>query len=178
MSRVAKKPVVIPKGAEVKLANGSIDVKGPKGNLSMAIHSSVNVSENDGQLSFTLHDGIQENQMKFAATMRALVSNMVKGVTEGFQKKLLLEGTGYRAKVAGDGLDLTLGFSHPVIFPIPEGISIDCPSQKEIVVSGIDKQKVGQTAANIIKYRPEEPYKGKGVIDPDNRVKRKEVKKK
>lgn len=177
MSRVANNPVVLPKGIEITLTDGNIAVKGPKGNLSLDIHPVVVINHNDDQLTFGLKEGAESNNIKFAGTFRALVNNMVNGVSNGFEKKLELNGTGYRAKLAGNSLDLTLGFSHPVDFPIPEGITIECPSQKEIIIRGIDKQKVGQVAANIIAYRPEEPYKGKGVIDPNNRVKRKEVKK-
>lgn len=175
-SRIANAPVALA-GSEVKLSDDNIEIKGAKGTLSMSIHPAVTVSKSDSEITFGLKKGHELSDQKFVGTMRALANNMVTGVTQGFEKKLELNGTGYRASVAGNILDLTLGFSHPVKFEIPEGITIECPSQKDIVIKGIDKQKVGQTAANIIAWRPEEPYKGKGVIDPLNRRKRKEVKK-
>lgn len=176
--RVAKNPVTIPKGAEVNLSDAQISVKGPKGNLSLDIHPLVTINQEDGELKFDLKDGVSVNEVKFAGTMRALVNNMVTGVTEGWTRKLLLEGTGYRAMVQGKDLKLNVGHSHDDIFKIPEGITIECPSNKEIVVTGIDKQLVGQVSANIRAYRPPEPYKGKGIRYADERIVRKEVKKK
>jgi large subunit ribosomal protein L6 len=177
MSRIAKKPVELPKGVEVKINGQMVNVKGPKGVSEFALHDSVAVSQNDQELNFTMTDGSTDN-MSMAGTMRSLVSNMVQGVSQGFVKKLTLIGVGYRAQVQGKSLNLTLGFSHPVNFAIPEGITIECPSQTEIVVTGIDKQQVGQVSANIRAYRPPEPYKGKGVRYSDEFVIRKEAKKK
>ncbi len=174
MSRVAKNPITVPSGVEVKLVDGMVKVKGPKGELSQSLHSSVELNQVDNVISMSARD----DAWAVAGTMRALVNNMVTGVISGFEKKLTIIGVGYRAAVKGKKLDLTLGFSHPVTYPIPEGITIECPSQTEIVVKGIDKQKVGQVAAEIRHYRPPEPYKGKGVRYTDEHVVRKEAKKK
>lgn len=176
-SRVGRKPIELPKGVEVKLEANKIHVKGPKGSLEQAIHQSVKASVNDNVLSFQAIEGMS-NADAFAGTARANANNMVIGVTEGYEKKLTLIGVGYRAQVKGNILNLTLGFSHPVDFAIPEGISIETPIQTEIVIKGIDKQLVGETAAKIRRYRPPEPYKGKGVRYADERVKIKETKKK
>lgn len=178
MSRVANNPITLPKGTEIKLSDINIDVKGPKGNLSFDIHPSVKITHADEQLSFSLQDGKLAKDIKFAGTTRAIINNIVKGVTEGWTRKLLLEGTGYRAQMQGKDLKLMVGHSHDDIYVIPKGITIECPSNKEIVVSGIDKQLVGQVAADIRAYRPPEPYKGKGVRYSDERIQRKEVKKK
>jgi len=176
MSRVANNPVVLPSGVEVTLGN-VIKVKGPKGELTQKANSLVTVSQEDNQLKFaSTSSEIAANAM--AGTMRALLNNMVTGVSQGFEKKLTLIGVGYRAQVQGKKLNLSLGFSHPVDHEIPDGITIECPSQTEVIVKGIDKQKVGQTAANIRAYRPPEPYKGKGVRYSDEHVVRKEAKKK
>ena len=175
MSRVANNPVVIPKGVEVAIKGALLSVKGSKGALERHIHETVAVTEKDGELHFAAKD---KNAGAMAGTMRALTNNMVIGVSEGFERKLTLIGVGYRAQVKGKELGLTLGFSHPVDFLIPEGITIETPSQTEIVVKGIDKQKVGQVAADIRAYRPPEPYKGKGVRYADEHVVRKEAKKK
>lgn len=177
MSRIAKKPVELPSGVEIKINGQMVNVKGPKGVSEVTLHDSVAVSQNDQELSFKMADDTATN-MAMAGTMRSLVANMVQGVSQGFVKKLTLIGVGYRANVQGKVLNLTLGFSHPVNFEIPEGITIECPSQTEIVVSGIDKQQVGQVSANIRAYRPPEPYKGKGVRYTDEFVIRKEAKKK
>lgn len=174
MSRIAKYPVALPKGVEFTVNGQAVQVKGPKGTLAMELHPSVEMTEAEGALHFKPFD---EADMAMAGTMRALVANMVKGVSEGFEKKLALVGVGYRASVQGKKLNLQLGFSHPVDHEIPEGVSIECPSQTEIVVSGSDKQKVGQVAAEIRAYRPPEPYKGKGVRYADERVIMKEAKK-
>jgi len=174
MSRVAKNPITVPSGVEVKLVDGMVRVKGPKGELSQSLHSSVELNQVDNVISMSARD----DAWAVAGTMRALVNNMVTGVISGFEKKLTIIGVGYRAAVKGKKLDLTLGFSHPVTYPIPEGITIECPSQTEIVVKGIDKQKVGQVAAEIRHFRPPEPYKGKGVRYTDEHVARKEAKKK
>mgnify|MGYP003572461641 CR=1 FL=1 len=177
MSRIAKYPVVLPKGVEASLKGQSFSVKGPMGNLDRELHSSVEVKHEDGQLSFTARDG-SKSARALAGTMRALVNNMVVGVSEGFERKLTLIGVGYRAQSKGKVLNLTLGFSHPVDYDVPEGITVETPSQTEVVVKGCDKQKVGQVAAEIRAYRPPEPYKGKGVRYTDEHVVRKEAKKK
>ncbi|MCA1979330.1 MAG: 50S ribosomal protein L6 [Thiobacillus sp.] len=176
MSRVAKNPITVPKGVEVTLGNG-ISVKGPLGSISRAASPDVNVSLNDGVLSFApVGDSIQANAM--AGTMRALVNNMVQGVSKGFEKRLTLVGVGYRAQAQGDALNLTLGFSHPVVHKMPAGIKVETPTQTEIVIKGIDRQAVGQVAADVRAYRPPEPYKGKGVRYSDEVVIKKETKKK
>ncbi|MEM8593960.1 MAG: 50S ribosomal protein L6 [Pseudomonadota bacterium] len=174
MSRIANSPVSIPAGVEVSLSESDITVKGSKGSLTMDIHSAVEVKQDAGELSFA--SKISNSAM--AGTTRSLVNNMIIGVNNGFEKKLQLIGVGYRAKVEGQVLNLTLGFSHPVNYQLPEGISAETPSQTEVVVKGIDKQLVGQVAAEIRAYRPPEPYKGKGVRYVDEYVRRKEAKKK
>jgi large subunit ribosomal protein L6 len=177
MSRVAKNPIVVPKGAEVKLANGSISVKGPLGTLTQTLHESVKMIEEDGHFTFAAaNETRQANAM--SGTMRALVNNMVVGVTKGFEKKLNLVGVGYRAQAQGDKLNLTLGFSHPVVHQMPAGVKCETPTQTEILIKGTDRQKVGQTAAEVRAYRKPEPYKGKGVRYADERVVIKETKKK
>jgi len=177
MSRVANKPINLPAGVEVKLAGQDVSVKGPKGNLSMTMHPLVSASIADNIVS--IQTGEKSTQsVALAGTTRALVNNMVTGVSAGFEKKLQLIGVGYRAQAQGQKLNLTLGFSHPVVYDVPEGVSAETPSQTEILVKGIDKQKVGQAAANIRAYRPPEPYKGKGVRYADEHVVRKEAKKK
>ncbi len=177
MSRVAKKPVEIPSGVDVSVNGQSLSVKGPKGSFDFDIHETVEVSKDDKVLAFGPKDGL-ESAYAMAGTMRALVSNMVTGVSQGFEKKLELVGVGYRAQAQGQKLNLTLGFSHPVDYPVPQGITIETPSQTEIVVKGADKQMVGQVAAEIRAFRPPEPYKGKGVKYSDERIIRKEAKKK
>ena len=177
MSRVAKQAVELPSGVEIKIDGQAVTVKGSKGSLQQDVHSSVDVRQDDNVLRFAPKDG-SKISMALAGTMRALVSNMVTGVSEGFEKKLQLVGVGYRAQAQGQTLNLTLGFSHPVVYPVPDGISIETPSQTEIIVKGIDKQRVGQVAAEIRRYRPPEPYKGKGVRYADERVVLKEAKKK
>lgn len=177
MSRVAKNPVVLPTGVDVTISGQTISVKGAKGSLHFQIHPAVQV-EQDGQVvSLSAREG-QPNASALAGTTRALISNMVRGVSKGFEKKLQLVGVGYRAQIQGKNLNLTLGFSHPVSYPVPEGVTIEAPSQTEIIIKGIDKQKVGQVAANIRAYRPPEPYKGKGVKYADEQIVRKEAKKK
>jgi large subunit ribosomal protein L6 len=177
MSRVAKNPIVVPKGAELKLSGNVISVKGPLGTLTQPLHSSVKLVEEDGQITFAQVDETREaNAM--SGTMRALVNNMVVGVTKGFEKKLTLVGVGYRAQAQGDKLNLTLGFSHPVVHQMPAGVKCETPTQTEILIKGVDRQKVGQTAAEVRAYRKPEPYKGKGVRYADERVQIKETKKK
>ncbi|MBL4712254.1 MAG: 50S ribosomal protein L6 [Gammaproteobacteria bacterium] len=177
MSRIAKKPVEIVSGVEVTINGQTVSVKGKQSNLSINLHDAVSVKQEDGVLTFAPNDN-SKGSMAMAGTMRSLVNNMIIGVTEGFARQLQLVGVGYRAKVQGNVLDLSLGFSHPVKYAIPEGISIETPSQTEINVKGADKQKVGQVCAEIRAYRPPEPYKGKGVRYSDERVIRKEAKKK
>lgn len=174
MSRVANKPISIPKGVEINLNGRQLSIKGPKGSLQMDLHPTVEIEKSDSQLSVKAEDGA----MVMAGTTRALLNNMVVGVTKGYERKLNLVGVGYRAQAQGKKLNLTLGFSHPVEYMIPEGVKIETPSQTEILVSGLDKQKVGQAAADIRSYRPPEPYKGKGVRYSDERIVLKEAKKK
>ncbi|WP_028024644.1 50S ribosomal protein L6 [Enterovibrio calviensis] len=177
MSRVAKAPVVIPAGVEVKLNGQEITVKGSKGELSRVINNAVVVSQEDNAVTFAPREGIVKANAQ-AGTARALVNNMVVGVTDGFTKKLILKGVGYRASIKGNAVALTLGFSHPVEHDLPAGIKAECPSQTEIVLTGTDKQLVGQVAADIRAYRQPEPYKGKGVRYSDEVVRTKEAKKK
>ena len=177
MSRIAKYPVPIPAGVEVNLGGDIVTVKGKKGTLKIDLHPAVEIVNKDNVLHFAPRD--QETKSDaLAGTFRALVNNMVTGVTAGFEKKLELIGVGYRAQMQGKALNLTLGYSHPVNYPIPEGITVETPSQTEVIVKGMDKQKVGQVAADIRAYRPPEPYKGKGVKYADEVIARKEAKKK
>lgn len=177
MSRVAKNPIALPSGVDVNLNGSELTVKGTKGTMKLDLHAHVTINNDGGTLTVVpVKEGRDEWAM--AGTFRALVGNMVTGVSTGFQKKLQLIGVGYRAQAKGDVLNMNLGFSHPVDYPIPEGISIETPSQTEIVVSGCDKQRVGQVSAEIRAYRPPEPYKGKGVRYADEHVARKEAKKK
>ena len=177
MSRVAKAAVSIPAGVTVTLSGQDIKVKGPVGELSHSIHALVSVSQEENDLVTNV---TEESKAAWAqaGTARALINNMVEGVSKGFEKKLVLNGVGYRAKAAGKSLNLALGFSHPVDHAIPEGITVETPSQTEIVLKGADKQLVGQVAANIRAYRKPEPYKGKGIRYSDENVRRKEAKKK
>lgn len=177
MSRIGKKPVVVPQGVEVSLNGQNIAAKGPKGELVVTLSELVSVVQGDDGLTLSPVDKTQD-ALSFWGLSRSLVENIVTGVSEGFSRKLELQGVGYRAQMQGSTLKLSLGFSHDVDFPVPEGISVDCPSQTEIIVSGIDKQKVGQVAAEIRSYRPPEPYKGKGVRYEGEYVFRKEGKKK
>jgi len=177
MSRVAKAPIPVVKGVEVKISGQSVNVKGAKGSMSMDLHDSVLVEQDGGELKVKPATE-STGAWAMAGTMRALLNNMVVGVSTGFERKLQLVGVGYRAQGKGKVLNLSLGFSHPVDYAVPEGITIDTPSQTEIVVSGCDRQKVGQVAAEIRAYRPPEPYKGKGVRYADEQVRRKEAKKK
>ncbi len=176
MSRIAKSPVEIPSEVKVDVKGGHIKVKGPKGELERTLHPSVVISQDGSTLSFSMKK--EGDNMAMAGTMRSLVQNMMEGTTKGFEKKLTLVGVGYRAQMKGKVLDLTLGFSHPVEHAIPEGIKIETPSQTDVVVSGPDKQRVGQVAAEIRAYRPPEPYKGKGVRYSDEHISLKEAKKK
>jgi large subunit ribosomal protein L6 len=177
MSRVAKNPVVVPSGVEVTLTGGSIAIKGPMGTMKRDLTANVSiVREGDQLLCKAVNDSQQANAM--SGTTRSLLANMVQGVTKGFEKKLTLVGVGYRAQAAGDTLNLTLGFSHPVAHKMPQGIKVETPTQTEIVIRGVDKQQVGQVAADIRSYRQPEPYKGKGVRYSDEVVVLKETKKK
>jgi len=175
MSRVASNPVQLPSGVEVKLDGSDITVKGGKGSLELSLVEGIQVSQDDNVLTFT-YDSDKLKSM--AGTTRALVNNMVKGVSEGWEKKLVLNGVGYRAKATGKSVNLTVGLSHPVDYQLPEGVTAESPSQTEVVVKGIDKQAVGQAAAEIRSFRPPEPYKGKGIRYADEYVRRKEAKKK
>lgn len=177
MSRIGKYPVNVPGGVEVTLGGDRISIKGPLGVLSQQVTGDVEIKREGDQLLFNpLSESSQANAM--SGTLRALVANMVQGVTKGFERKLQLVGVGYRAQAQGDKLNLTLGFSHPVVHQMPKGIKVETPQQTEILIKGIDKQVVGQVAAEVRGYRPPEPYKGKGVRYADERVVIKETKKK
>ncbi len=178
MSRVAKDPVKLPAGVEVTIAEQQVSVKGARGQLAARIHPSVKVEQEDGLLTFAPASEDAVEGWAQAGTARAVVNNLVTGVSQGFERKLQLVGVGYRAQAQGRTLNLTLGFSHPVNYAVPEGIEVETPTQTEIVVKGVDKQQVGQVSAEIRAYRPPEPYKGKGVRYADEQVKRKESKKK
>ncbi|MCP4186950.1 MAG: 50S ribosomal protein L6 [Gammaproteobacteria bacterium] len=177
MSRIAKKPVDIPGGVELNINGRELSVKGPKGSLSMTLHDRVEVNQQDNALNFAPRDG-SKLAMALTGTTRSVVSNIVNGVSTGFEKKLQLVGVGYRAQAQGKKLSLSLGFSHPIDYAVPEGIEIETPAATEIVVKGCDKQRVGQVCAEIRAFRPPEPYKGKGVKYADEQVIRKEAKKK
>lgn len=177
MSRIAKMPIELPSGVEAKISGQNIIIKGAKGSFDYNIHESVEISEEDDSLHVKPKSDKDKTGWAMAGTMRAVTNNMIIGVTTGFEKKLELVGVGYRAQAQGNKLNLTLGFSHPVVHDIPEGITCETPSQTEIILRGIDKQVVGQTAAEIRSYRPPEPYKGKGVKYADERIIRKEAKK-
>ena len=177
MSRIAKYPVTLPKGVEATLAAEALSIKGPLGTLTQRLRSDVKIEKDGDTLVFkALNDSDDANAM--SGTLRALAANMVVGVTKGFEKRLTLVGVGYRAQAQGDKLNLTLGFSHPVAHPMPKGIKVETPSQTEILIKGLDKQLVGQVAAEVRAYRSPEPYKGKGVRYADERVVLKETKKK
>jgi large subunit ribosomal protein L6 len=175
MSRVANNPVALPSGVEVKINGRDITVKGGKGTLELSLVEGIQVSQDDNVLSFA-YDSDKFRAM--AGTTRALVNNMVVGVSTGWEKKLVLNGVGYRAKASGKSINLTLGLSHPVDYKLPEGVTAETPTQTEVVVKGFDKQAVGQAAADIRSFRPPEPYKGKGIRYADEHVRRKEAKKK
>jgi len=177
MSRIANNPVSIPKGVEITLNGQEVTVKGSKGNLAMTLHDLVGISQEEDRLQLKAVE-VSKKSVALAGTFRSLVNNMVVGVSTGFQKELQLQGVGYRAQAQGKKLNLSLGFSHPVVYEVPEGIDIETPTQTQVIVKGIDKQLVGQVSADIRAYRPPEPYKGKGVRYVDEYVKRKEAKKK
>ena len=177
MSRIAKYPVTLPKGVEATLAAEALSIKGPLGTLTQRLRDDVKIERDGDKLVFlALNDSDDANAM--SGTLRALAANMVVGVTKGFEKRLTLVGVGYRAQAQGDKLNLTLGYSHPVAHPMPKGIKVETPSQTEILIKGLDKQLVGQVAAEVRAYRSPEPYKGKGVRYADERVVLKETKKK
>ena len=177
MSRVAKAPVELPQGVEFNLSGMTASMRGSKGQLSIELNSEVELKQEDNMVRVSPRSG-SRFATAIAGTTRALLANMAQGVSEGFEKKLELVGVGYRAAAQGNKLNLTLGFSHPVVYDVPEGISVETPSQTEVVIKGTDKQKVGQVAAEIRRYRPPEPYKGKGVRYSDEQVVIKEAKKK
>ena len=177
MSRIAKYPIPVPSGVEVHLGAELISVKGPKGQLTMVPNPLVKIDRDGDELKVAVQ-GEGQSAVAMAGTMRALVNNMVTGVTNGFEKKLSIVGVGYRAQAQGRKLNLTLGFSHPVVYEVPEGVDVETPTQTEILIKGADKQKVGQVAAEIRSYRPPEPYKGKGVRYSDEIVVRKQARKK
>ena len=174
MSRVAKQPISLPKGVEVAVGSDSISVKGPKGTLLVHHLPGVTVSVDSGVVNVSLGEGVDD---KFGGTARALLANMVTGVSTGYERKLELVGVGYRAAMQGKSLNLSLGFSHPVVFEAPEGVSIETPTQTEVLIKGTDKQVVGQVAAKIRGFRPPEPYKGKGVRYAGEKITLKEAKK-
>ncbi|MBS7664149.1 50S ribosomal protein L6 [Pseudomonas lalucatii] len=177
MSRVAKNPVKLPSGVEINLAGQQLSVKGAKGTLELKVHSSVEVVQEADELRFAARNGDQQTRAMAGAT-RALVNNMVIGVSAGFERKLQLVGVGYKAQAKGQVLSLALGFSHPIDYQLPEGVTAETPSQTDILIKGVDKQLVGQVAAEIRDFRRPEPYKGKGVRYADEVVRRKEAKKK
>ena len=177
MSRIAKSPVELPSGVEFSQSGSVVTMKGSKGTLSLELNSEVELTVEDNALTVKPRSG-SRFATAVAGTMRSLLANMAQGVTEGYERKLQLVGVGYRAQAQGSTLNLTLGFSHPVVHQVPEGVTVETPSQTEILVRGADKQKVGQVAAEIRGYRPPEPYKGKGVRYADERVMLKEAKKK
>ncbi|MDH5301192.1 MAG: 50S ribosomal protein L6 [Gammaproteobacteria bacterium] len=177
MSRIAKNPVTLPKGVEASIQGQVVAVKGPKGALTLNVHKDVTVANAEGTVTFAPRNSSKGASAQ-AGTARALVNNMVVGVSKGFERKLRLVGVGYRAQAQGKKLNLSLGFSHPVEFVVPEGIAVETPSQTEILVKGVDRHMVGQVAANIRAYRSPEPYKGKGVRYDDETVVMKEAKKK
>ena len=175
MSRVANNPVELPSGVEIEVSGQHVTVKGGKGKLELSLVEGIQLSQDDNVLRVA-YDSDKYKAM--AGTTRALANNMVKGVSEGWEKKLVLNGVGYRAKASGNSVNLTLGLSHPVDYQCPEGVTVETPTQTEVVVKGVDKQAVGQAAADIRGYRPPEPYKGKGIRYADEHVRRKEAKKK
>ena len=175
MSRVGKNPISLPSGVDAVLGEASLSVMGPQGQLSLNLHPSIGVEQADGSLQVRPQN---DQSWAMAGTFRALIANMVTGVTTGFEKKLEIVGVGYRAQAQGKKLNLSLGFSHPVVYQMPEGVSVETPSQTEIVLKGSDKQQVGQAAAEIRSFRPPEPYKGKGIRYSGEHVVRKQAKKK
>ena len=181
MSRIAKAPIIVPTGVEVKIDNGTVIAKGPKGELSFALSPGIELVQNDGALKVQVSgnkEKISEQLLAMSGTTRAMINNLVKGVATGFERKLTITGIGYRVQAQGNKLNLSLGFSHPVVYQLPDGVTAQTPTQTEIILRGADKQAVGQAAAEIRNYRPPEPYKGKGVRYADEYVVRKQAKKK
>lgn len=177
MSRIAKNPIVVPQGVELKLDGQTLNVKGKNGTLALQLHPAVEMQQEGESLTFAARDGSKISRA-MSGTARSLVNNMVVGVSQGFEKTLLLQGVGYRAAAKGSVLSLTLGFSHPIDYQLPDGITAETPNQTTVVIRGADKQQVGQVAAEVRAFRPPEPYKGKGVRYADEYVRRKEAKKK
>jgi len=177
MSRVAKKPIELPNGVEFKIDGREVSAKGPKGQLSLMLHDAVQVSQQDNVWTLSPQDA-RQSSLAVTGTMRSVINNIVLGVTNGFEKRLQLVGVGYRAQAQGKQLNLSVGYSHPVNYPVPDGIEIETPAATEIIVRGCDKHLVGQVSAEIRAYRPPEPYKGKGIKYADEKVVRKEAKKK
>ncbi|MGI9311273.1 MAG: 50S ribosomal protein L6 [bacterium] len=189
MSRIAKFPIAVPSGVEVEVTDRSLRAKGPKGELNLALAPGIRIAESDGVLTVSVvgssgvgssgsSDRGDKNSAAMSGTMRAMAYNLIHGVSQGFEKRLSIVGVGYRAQAQGAKLNLSLGFSHPVVYQLPSGVSVETPSQTEIVVRGADKQQVGQVAAEIRAFRPPEPYKGKGIRYHDEQVRRKQAKKK
>jgi large subunit ribosomal protein L6 len=181
MSRIAKAPITVPSGVEVKIDNSAVSAKGPKGELSFPLFPGIEVVKSDGTLNVKLTEtdgSATKHTRSMSGTTRAMIFNLIAGVSEGFEKKLTIVGVGYRAQAQGKNLNLSLGFSHPVVYELPEGVTVETPSQTEVILRGADKQVVGQAAAEIRAYRPPEPYKGKGVRYSDEHVVRKQAKKK
>ncbi|HCF73865.1 MAG TPA: 50S ribosomal protein L6 [Arenicellales bacterium] len=174
MSRVAKNPISVPKGVDVTLEGRSVKVKGPNGDLGLTLYPNLEIRHEDDTLRVEFSNDIDR---AMAGTTRSLIGNMITGVTEGFQKKLTIVGVGYRAQAEGAKLNLSLGFSHPVVYKVPGGVSVETPTQTEVLIKGADKQKVGQVAAEIRGFRPPEPYKGKGIRYSEEHVRRKQAKK-
>lgn len=177
MSRIAKAPVVLPKGVEAQIANGKVSIKGSKGTLDLQLHDSVQIVSEDNQLQLSAKDN-SKNAVALAGTSRALIQNMVNGVSKGFERKLELVGVGYRAKAQGRTVNMVLGFSHPIDYALPEGVTAETPTQTEILLKSADRQLLGQVAAELRQFRQPEPYKGKGVKYSGEQVYRKEAKKK
>jgi large subunit ribosomal protein L6 len=181
MSRIAKTPITVPSGVEVTIDDGMVTAKGPRGELSFELSAGIELVDNDGTLNVQLagdSGNITRHRVSMSGTTRAMINNLIIGVTDGFEKKLNVVGVGYRAQAQGRKLNLSLGFSHPVVYQLPEGVTVETPTQTEIVLKGADKQVVGQAAAEIRAFRPPEPYKGKGVRYSDEHVARKQAKKK
>ncbi len=177
MSRIAKKPIELPNGVEFKFDGREVSAKGPKGNLSITLHDAVELKQEDNVVTLSPKNNSQ-SALAVTGTMRSVIGNIVEGVSAGFEKRMQLVGVGYRAQAQGKQLNLSLGLSHPVNYPVPDGIEIETPAATEIVVRGCDKQQVGQVCAEIRAYRPPEPYKGKGIKYADEQIVRKEAKKK
>ena len=177
MSRIAKQPIELPQGVQFSISGREVSAKGPKGYLTVTLHDAVELTQQDNVLTLAPKDD-RQSSLAVTGTMRAVVSNIVEGVTNGFEKKMQLVGVGYRAQAQGRQLNLSLGLSHPVNYQVPEGIEVETPAATEIVVRGCDKQQVGQVCAEIRAYRPPEPYKGKGIKYSDEQIVRKEAKKK